>query len=297
MKNFYNQVVSSVYNKKFYKELNNTDTSFTIFYLVKLSLVSGLIFTVITSLFLINFKNEIYSKLGSENTSQFLSEYININFPEDLVIQIKDGRLVTNKSEPVIFPIPTQISEMINQGNDDLALPNNLVVIDPSQEFSREALTLFNSYLLFASSSLGILDENDRIKEILYSDFDEEFKEIEITKDITLQKTEELSKVMESSVPFVLFALFASLFVFSIIFLFVYSLVFAIFSAAVAKIISLILKSKTTYGTWYLKSIHANTFYTIISALSGWIIPIFGIFFLNLIIVFIILFINDSFKD
>ena len=125
----------SLSSPPYYKDLLNVDFSFSVKYFFVLMAVA---FTITTPGLLEPLRNDFNNSVDKfvENSKNY--------FPEDLVIEIKDGQININKPEPYILPVP-------ESGNED-DYPENLVVIDSDGTIND--LEKYNTFSLINKSNI-----------------------------------------------------------------------------------------------------------------------------------------------
>jgi len=117
MKIFIQTFWNSIYSKEFYRNLSNQTLSSSVSYYFVLILFASVIFTSIIGISLLPTVNNLVQTAGP---------LIIKSFPEDLVIEIKNGQATHNKEEPVTIPFPL--------GSN---MPwRNAVVVDTKNSFS-----------------------------------------------------------------------------------------------------------------------------------------------------------------
>lgn len=293
MYNFFNQIRSSVYDKVFYRELENQSFSFTFKYLLKLAATISLFSTIIMFSFLYAFQIKMLSVTNSPDTGSLLTNYVENYFADDLLITFKDGKLSTNKETPTVFPIP---SDLLEYDNEDL-LPKNFVVISANEEFSPVLLDKYDTLGVMASSSLGFYDESEERMEVIdYTDVDEEYNDIVVDKDLAMSKAEIAAEYINASIPYIYTLGVLFVFLACLLMIFFGELLLALVTGLIAFLIAKFKKIGGTYKSWYLKSIHADTLWLVLAWTLGWIIPFSVIPLLNSIVVIVVLFVNDNFK-
>lgn len=294
MTNFITQVKESIINPSFYHGLKHRDTSYTIIYLLKLSLVISLVATFICAVLFIGFKGDLLAKAGVNKISDLGVKYLDTYFPSDLVIKMNDGVLSTNKTEPVIFPVP---KDWLSTDIDDKVL-DNIAVVAPQEEFTNDLFDKYKSYAIFASSTAGFFDpQKETIQTYHYKDKETgHVANLEITHDFAKEKIQTVSEYLNSILPFIFFLLAVLMFVCLSVYIFISALVFAIFTALLAWLIGKLTKSDLGYGDWYLRAIHADTLYILLAWTVAWIIPFTFIPFMNTIFVLGVLYLNKNFE-
>lgn len=132
----------SIYSKEFYRDLPSQPVSASVSYYFILILFASVIFTVVTGVGAWPTVNNFVKTAGPT---------IIKSFPEDLVIEIKNGQATHNKEEPVAIPFPS-----------DANMPwRNAVVVDTKSPFSLNKLREHDTLFVLTEDSLAAY-ENDR---------------------------------------------------------------------------------------------------------------------------------------
>lgn len=295
MTNLYNQIIGSIYNEKFYKDLKNKNTSFTMFYLLKLSSVIALVATFIIAILFITKENKFLNTLEVNSLGQVPTKYIREYYPDDLAIQIKDGTLTTNTTEPITFPIPF---DWFGGINEDMGSTTNIAVITTQDEFSSSLFDKYSAFAVFTPKTAAIYDQgNHSIRDFTYEEINKEYPELNISKSLILEKLVKVENGYKKIAPIVSILCLLAIFIGITFFVFIGTIIYALFSALVIFIISKLLKKEDTYGEIYLKAIHADTLYILLFWTIGLIFPILEIPFLNLALVIAVFAINNEFKN
>ena len=269
----FTQIKNSIYNKDYYKNvvLNETPKE-SIKYLAKLVLLVALLATIMFAFILPPIFKIV--KIGVSSVAT--------NYPDELVLSIKNGEASINQPEPYIIKTP---SYLINLNKSEKPLPENLVVINTTEPFDlnifRESKT---SSLMTKTEIAFIQPDNDEMRILpLYK-----FGNIEINKNWILNKqsliVELLPWVMIMSIPVIYIGVFVGIFVGMLIALFLYALiVFLIFK---------IKKLDVSYKKSYQVALHASTLIIFLSLFTT-TLGSMG-FFMRMIILIVIIFLNFS---
>lgn len=106
-------------------------------------------------------------------------------YPDDLVLTLRDGKLLTNQSEPVIIPFPEEWREnecqLDNCKKKDL--PFNLLVIDSEAELSRKAIKTRDALILANETEIGFSNKRGGETRIF------DLSEVQINKTIEIKST------------------------------------------------------------------------------------------------------------
>ena len=269
LKTFLYVFKNSVTSTKYYNDILKTDFWFSLKYFLMLSFFASLIFSAFSSITVIP---ETISGIKSlaENTRKV--------YPEDLVINFKEGTWETNKEDPVIIPMPDLEEESKEY------LPDNLVLFDKNGTIDK--LDEFNTLFLFNNENIIYKNDGNAVTS----------QPLDFIPDLTLD-----AKTINSGIdkiykylkvlPYVL-----PLFILIFTFLFNYLggvLFNVLFIAIILYLVSLVAKVKIPFISTLKICIHAVTipvllqlvlipFPQINSYLPGW----FGIFTLIISIYF-----------
>ncbi len=294
-KNYFNQIRGSIYNKNFYKNLENQDFSYTIKYLAKLSFFTSFLSIILLLILFFAFKLNILAYSGAQNINELGKNYIENNFPNDLVVNINNGILTTNTNEPVIFPIPV---ELFSEGLNTKENFRNFLTISPNEPIDLNSFEKYKSFAILSSTTGAIYDtEKKSIELFQYKDKNlQEIQNLTINKNSAFETLNLLSDYLFKLFPYFLVLFSFSYFVIVGIFIFIGTLIFSLFTALISFLIGKFLNIEKDFQTWYKKSIHADTLYIILAWTIGFIFPVFLIPFSNTILVLLVLYFNDNFK-
>lgn len=149
MKNIFLNIQKSFYSTEFYQEGRNNKISHNIKLILNFLLVVTLLFFISSCVFYVvlvsKYKNEVFS-------------YVKDNYPPDLVIEVKDKTLTTNKGTEIIkFPFPQQIIKESNSTNTKIK--QNMLVLAPEETTTDLSLfEKYDTYLLLTSKN--VLSDN-----------------------------------------------------------------------------------------------------------------------------------------
>jgi hypothetical protein len=146
---FIKDIKNSFFNPIFYRELFTKTPKEALKFYFKIVSISAIIsFITITILFISGYKFL---------TSSFFTEALN-TYPEELEVNIIDGKVSTNVTEPYFIPLPTKMDDLKKSGYE------NLVAIDTA---NTESLSIegFKSYkALFLITKDSIIAEDNKGK-------------------------------------------------------------------------------------------------------------------------------------
>jgi len=231
LKTFLTTFYKSLASPKYYADILQAKFSFSLKYFLMLALLSSVVSVGLLSV-------EILPK--AKTAVDAFNRQILRAYPSDLVITAKDGQLSSNKTGPVVVPVPGE--------------PKNILVFDPNGTV--DDLKKYETAILINKSNVIVQGENDQIRiqplknipdgSFTYSDF-----------VIAAGKLERLL----AYVPYflgtlMLTALFVTFIVSGLVISFFLSLIFWIF----AKITHLNLSLAKTYQI----SLHIFTLYAIL---------------------------------
>lgn len=290
MINFISNIKNSIWGPPFYQNLNNQKTSFTIYYASKLSILLTFIFLAFSTFGW--FRVFDISDFSSQNISNLGRNYLQKNFPDTLVLNVRDGKLTSNSKEPIFFPIPN-LQNLSEEDTKDVL--ENFAVIDTNKDFNLSILKDYSTYALLAHDNAGVYDESkQKLQMLSYSDFQKNFPTSsgEINKKQALLIYETLASYIKRILPyiFVFGILFGILGMFMWICLGI--LIFALFTGLLAFLLTRFTKYRKSLGEWYLIAIHADTLPVILLYTLGLLINIFYITFSYTLLVLILVYLN-----
>lgn len=145
MKIFIQTLQNSIYSKEFYRNLPNQKVSSSVSYYFVLILFAAVIFTAFMGVKLLPTVNSFVRTVGPT---------IIKTYPEDLVVEIKNGRATHNKEEPVMIPFP-----------EDMDVPfRYAVVVDTKSPFSLDKLREYNAPFILTGDSLVSYENKGQVK-------------------------------------------------------------------------------------------------------------------------------------
>ncbi|MFH1769673.1 MAG: DUF1189 family protein [Parcubacteria group bacterium] len=255
--NIFGKIKNSIYGPQFYKDLQNKSLGFSIGYLFKLALLIALVATIIYSIVLVPKVSDFLDNIGAD-----IIDY----YPDELVMDIKDGKVSVNVPEPYFLALPGELRGELDDTNVDPSV-ENLLVINTKQEFSIDLFESYNTVALLGEDYIAHYDDNSQIAIISLSD----------VPDFTLDadkvstwagKIESIVKI----VPMVILPI--GVFLVSFFVTFIWNLIYMFFGAIVILILLKIMGKQTGYGHSYRIGLHALTLNVIIKPISelgfGW---------------------------
>lgn len=260
---FFRSLYFSGTNPSYYREILQTKLSFSVKYFFLLSALLSIISTIALSVILIPQINSVNQTIKSQ-ADKF--------YPSDLVITLKNGKLSTNRKEPIVITAPFDIGQ--NRKN---------LVIDPAASVS--AMEKYQAGVLVNETSLSFIGDNNEIRTYPLSD----------TEDFTLNKSEfsKLAATVENflnSLPSFLPGILLIFFAFTVtIGLIIKILLYSLLTYAISRVQNF----EISYRKAFQLTIHAITpivFLQILETVFGIQIPIpffFPILYIILLVIIV----------
>jgi|CXWL01.1.fsa_nt_gi hypothetical protein len=229
---FFADIKSSFYNPAFYSGIPTKNTGNAVVFLLGVSALSAFALVIYISI------------LGITAFSSFsVDDVIAKNYPENLVVTVKDGKASVNQPEPFIIPLEEDMKDTENPYE-------NFLVIDTRPEATVEELNSYNAFAVLTKERVFLAsDEKDGRVIPLTS-----------VKDLTVDKTAVsgwaeslLNLLWVIAIPLVLLAI-VLITVFSLVFHLVASLIGAVLVIAVG----MIRKTKLEYQDAYKIALFAS---------------------------------------
>lgn len=295
MKNFIDQVRGSIYDPFFYRNLSHKETSYTIVYLVKLSLIIGLFTSIFSIISLFTLQKAIIEKAGVHDIGSLATKYVEMYFPSDLIISLKGNSITSNSSQPVEFPVPYDWF-----GMEDLKSQyflKDIAVIAPTEEFSPELFTKYDSYIIVSSSSAAIYDPSkESIKTMDLKDVPASMQGKTLDKIQASKLAGDVREYVNRIAVFMYPVLAIGILFGATLYIIISALLFALWIAFICWLIGKFTKSTHGFGDYYLRAIHAETLFIILSWTIGTIIALGAIPLFNTLLTLFVLYFNDNFK-
>lgn len=134
----------SIYSPSFYRELAGKPIGFSVRYFLVLSLSLALFLTIVLSIEAVPRMYRFVVEVGPAFVK---------NYPEDLVVAIKNGRAEMNARTPAAIPFPQNAAPLFSQRGE--AFPGNLAVVDTGSPFSGvEQFGAYDTFALLTSDAL-----------------------------------------------------------------------------------------------------------------------------------------------
>lgn len=167
--NIFTKIKNSIYGPEYYGEVIGKPFSYSLKYYLVFALLFALAFTIVVTVMFIPLVNSLPGRIAQ------VSNY----FPQDLTINIKNGKVSTNVQEPYFIKMP---QELKNQKNiqPDLSKLDNVVVIDTKDKFNIDTFNSYKTFMLLTSDSVAYIDKNNQISVSPLSN----------VKDFTLNRSE-----------------------------------------------------------------------------------------------------------
>lgn len=226
---------SSIYNPEFYSGLKNQSFASSLKYFFTLILVLAALNTLILSY-------ELAVKVPGE-VKNFVSQSVN-SFPADLKVDIDEGQVTTNVTEPFFIPFP-QFKEDVNREN-----LNNILVIDTKTAFSASQFNQYKTLFWLTRDSLFYQNREFDQRSIDLSKV-ENFK---INRAFVLDLVGKINPWLNWIGPFLILAVFIGLFLGLS-----FKLVYFLFLAVLIYFLSSIFKWGLNYSASYKSAIYAST--------------------------------------
>mgnify|MGYP003430062979 FL=1 len=270
--NIFKQIKNSIYNPIYYKNVILTQPFHeSLKYLLKVTLLASLLVIVIFSFSLPKFFSTVRTMVGSEVA----------NYPDDLVISIKNGNASINKPEPYSIKL-SPASSSINDSQKTKV--ENVFVIDTTKSFNLDAFRSYSTLALLTKTDIVLpKDEKGTIQILPLSSI----KDTQITK-VSLNNFEsKLFKFFPLIIVFMVLFGYIGIFVGYLILNLFTLIIFAFFIWLLSKIKG----GDLTYKQSYQVGLHAITVVIFLSILS-FFFPVFGKFVIKSVAVLLVVYIN-----
>jgi hypothetical protein len=154
MKNFIKTIGFTFYSGYFYNKIKDEKTIGGIEFLFKVSLFITVCLAILGLVLILIFSPLLKSKIN---------EFVATSYPDDLVVNIKDGKMTANIDEPFFIKTPgaTENSEV----------KKNLLVLLPNEKKDASLLSKYDTSLAITSD--GIVGEKNEGKEISIINYDD----------------------------------------------------------------------------------------------------------------------------
>ena len=235
--NIFIKIKNSIYNPNYYSEVIGKQFSYSLKYYLVFALLFALVFTVVATIRLIPVVNIL-----SEQATK-LPDY----FPQELILNIKNGKVTTNVQEPYFIKFPQNFDK--NDIQSDVADLENIAVIDTKDKFNIDTFNSYKTFMLITSDSVVYIDK-DKTSIVSLSD----------VKDFTLNR-DIIAGFVNKAKPF-LVILYPFIFIFAYIIGFaavLIKLAYLLFGALLIWLIAKIRGLKIGYGKSYQTGMHLMT--------------------------------------
>jgi hypothetical protein len=267
--NIFKQIKNSIYNPEYYKSVVlNESFGPSVKYLAKLAMLASLLAVIIFAVTIPMFFGELKVLVSREFAK----------YPDELVVNIKDGVASINKPEPYVI----KMTELSNQEKN--YQEENLVVIDTTKPFVTDNFKKYSTMFLLSKNEIIFKkDDKGTLQVIPLSNF----SNTQITKTYLQEIESKLIKILPAIMIFVLVLMYIILFVGYFIGTLIMLLIYALLIWVLCKIKDI----NMTYKKAYQVGIHTSTILVILSIL-GIFVPVFGKFFIKAIAVLLVTYIN-----
>lgn len=147
MKNFIKTIGLTFHSGDFYQKVKDEKAGDGVLFLLKMSVFLGICVGILGSIALLAFSPMIKKEV---------SKFVENNFPSDLVVTVKDGKMITNTNEPFLVKMPSG-------GKKDISKENMFAIL-PNEQLDVSVLSKYNT--LFAMTSEGFVAEKDNGVEV-----------------------------------------------------------------------------------------------------------------------------------
>lgn len=264
---FLTQIKKSIYGPEFYQAASLVPFKEALKYFSKLISIAALVAMVIFSFIFVPTVTAVFSKNGVDN---LLSQ-----FPAELTLTLKDGKVSTNVPEPYMIPVPP---------SDRATGKTNFAVIDTKTVASAENFSKYSTILLITSDYIIGEKSNGQITI-------QNFKGI---PDMVLNRAtitsfaDKILPYLKIVIPLLLLLVFFGF----LIGAYIANLVSLLLLTLIVWIVGKIRKTGITYGTYYKLGLYGVTPLVILSMISGLLnLP----WFADWVVFFILFFINTKF--
>jgi hypothetical protein len=269
--NIFLKIKNSVYNKEYYKKTVLTESSGeSIKYIAQVSLILALLASIIFA-----FTTPKILSLIKETLSTVVDDY-----PEDLVVSIKEGNATINRPEPYFVTVRGPLEDDDSLQNENIL---NMMVINTTEPFNSSKFKEYQTLSLLTKNEIVVVGQNSEIKILPLSTFGN----VDITKSWVFEKQAWLYKLL----PWLMVGMFILFFIGIFFIEFVGSMFFFLIFALVAWLILKIKKINVSHGRAYQVTAHAGTLIMILVIFGLYLKPLNN-FFLKLAIFALIVFLN-----
>ncbi len=276
MKKFFQTVKDSVYNPQFYKDIQQEGTAVSVKYFAKIVFTLACVVSIVPiigGIGLLTWKHNVVDRVRAEITGIF---------PQELILQAKNGELSTNVAEPYAIEFSESIKREMS--SDDRAYPvNNLLVINTGKPIEIGDFSKYKTFVILGKDEVGVFDSQKgklQIQNFRNNNFsgtlDRAGFEVFVNKLFSI--VQKVAVVILILLPFLIFAG-----------LFVWYGVYLVFGAIIVWLAAKATHQSLTYGQSYRLGLHLVTLPLIISFLLPFL---FGVPFMFTLALFVIAFVN-----
>lgn len=246
MKQFFITIRDSIYNPKFYHELLKRPMGFSLKYFFLFILIVAILTTAVVSSQIIPLINR---GVGTA-AEQVLAQY-----PDELVITIKNGQASTNVAEPYAIKMPQEwLKAYTSQSSPEASWePENLVVIDTSavaSSFSLDALKARKTATLLTKDALVVAKNPNELSVLPLK----AIPDASVSKPMLTDLREKIRPWLKFLGPVVAFVLLVVIFIGGMS-----QLAYLLIAALLIWALTAIMKIKTGYTKAYQIGLHAIT--------------------------------------
>lgn len=264
---------NSIYSPEFYRSLKEKKVSFSLKYYYTLALGLSLVLTVYYSFVFVPALSSFLREIGPQ---------IIKNYPDELVVNIKDGKVSVNVTEPYRISFPEELKTIYEK------LPaappeENLLVIDTKNQFTPERFEEYHAYVLLTKEMVAYREGKKGIKIEPLS----QFPNVEITKKKVAALADNILSLRKFLAPLLVFGLF----VFFIL-LFSLNLLWLFLGAFLVWAIARVKKVELGYTKAYQIGIHAITLSSLVETFLFVVQPIPKVPFLFTMIMIFVTIVN-----
>ncbi len=238
------EIRDSIYSKTYYQfVISKKDFKSSLSYLYKLVLIISIITTI-----------AFIVKIPSISTyfKNTISKIVN-DYPEDLLINFKDGVASINKPEPYEIPLP---NDLISKQSDESGKIENLIVVNTKESFSTNTFLEYSTFALITKTDLVMVKDRNSLQITPLS----KIGNAEITKDFLIKTESKILKIL----PYLYFVIPLGLLLLSFIGILIGTAFMLLMYALVVWIIAKVKKVDLSYKKSYQVGIHIATSLVII---------------------------------
>ncbi|HEY4493958.1 MAG TPA: DUF1189 family protein [Candidatus Paceibacterota bacterium] len=270
----FKEIRDSIYNPAYYKSVPSEPLRASVKYLAKLSLLVALAALIVFSFFV----PKIFRSASDG------MDTVTANFPDDLIVSIKNGSASINKPEPYTVPLSNFTSGDKKWEGKNPSY-TNVIVIDTTKPFSVEQFESYSSAIWLTKTELvTVKDRGGQIQITPLS----RVPDSEITKPWLLDKKDAIVNALPWVIPALAVLGYLILFLVSYIGTLLCVLLYAIFIWLMGKMA----KKELSYEDSYKIGIHAATLLVLLGLLTFSPFNFPYNFFVKLVILLAIVYIN-----